>query len=69
MAVLETYTVKPSGLFPMTIKALDGNHLGYILNEMFTQGPWRELDDTLPVEISPPVGEVRVPSVKNFRSK
>ncbi len=67
MAMLESYKVKPSGLFPMTIKALDEDHLSLILNNMFTQGQWKDLSDTLQVEIKQPVGRVVTPRVKDFR--
>jgi hypothetical protein len=68
MAMLETYTVKPSGLHPMTIKALDENHLEQILHDLFTKGFWKGLPDTAPVEIKRPEGEVIAPAIKNFRS-
>ncbi len=67
MAVLETYTVKPSGLHPMTIKALDDIHLEQILHDLFTKGLWKSLPDSAAVEIKPPHGAVTVPPVKEFR--
>jgi len=68
MAMLETYKVKPSGMFSMTIKALDDDHLGLILTNMFTKGSWKNLDETLQVEIKQPVGNIITPRVKDFRS-
>jgi hypothetical protein len=68
MAMLESYSVKPSGLNTMTVRALDDNHLSLILSDMFTKGLWKNLDENAPVEIHLLNGEVISPPVKEFRS-
>jgi hypothetical protein len=68
MAALESYSVKPAGLYSMTMRALDDGHLSLILKDIFTKGFWKDLDDRAPVEIRSPVGQVISPPVKEFRS-
>jgi hypothetical protein len=68
MAMLEAYKVKPEGLPRMTVTALDNTHLGYILTDMCKNGYWRGLPDSIPLEITPPQGEISKPIIKDFRS-
>jgi len=67
MAALESYSVKPSGLSPVTIRALDSNHLDLILGDLFRKGWWKGIEDGAPVEIKKPTGEVSKLSAKTFR--
>jgi hypothetical protein len=67
MAALESYSVKPNGMKPMTIRALDGEHLSMILSQMFRKGSWKNLSDELPVEIKTPLGQIMSPPVREFR--
>jgi hypothetical protein len=66
MSRLQSYTVAPTGIYPMTIRAMDDNHLDQILNEMFA-GWWRDLADSEPVAITPPMGKSIARVVKDFR--
>jgi len=68
MSMLHSYTVKPDGIYPMTIRAQDANHLDQILNEMFMAGCWKDLAGDAPVAITPPSGDCNARSVKDFRS-
>jgi hypothetical protein len=68
MAALESYSVKPTDLPPMTVRALDGDHLSLILRDLFTRGFWKNLDDRACVEIRSPHGETVSPPIKEFRS-
>jgi len=67
MAMLESYSVKPSGLSPVTIRALDSNHLDLILSEMFRKGWWKGIEDEALIEIKKPTGEISKASAKAFR--
>ncbi len=67
MSTLQSYTVAPAGIYPMTIRAMDENHLDQILNEMFAAGCWKDLADSAPVEITPPMGKGTARPVKDFR--
>jgi hypothetical protein len=68
MTALESYSVKPSGLYPVTVRALDDGHLSLILKDIFTKGFWKDLDDGASVEIRSPEGQVISPPIKEFRS-
>jgi len=67
MAALESYSVKPSDLSPVTIRALDTNHLDLILSDLFRNGWWKGLEDKAPVEIRTPEGKVSKTLAKSFR--
>jgi hypothetical protein len=68
MATLESYSVKPAGLYPVTVRALDNGHLSLILKDIFTKGFWKDLDEKAPVEIRSPEGQVISPPIREFRS-
>jgi hypothetical protein len=68
MSTLQSFTVKPHGIYPMTIKAMDSNHLDQILSEMFGGGCWKVLADDAQVEITPSTGNGVARAVKDFRS-
>jgi hypothetical protein len=67
MSMLQSFTVKPNGIYPMTIKAMDANHLDQILSEMFGEGCWKVLADDAQVEITPSMGNAVARPVKDFR--
>jgi hypothetical protein len=67
MSMLQSFTVKPHGIYPMTIKAIDTNHLDQILNELFGGDCWKVLADDAPVEITSPTGKGAARPVKDFR--
>ncbi len=68
MSTLHSYTVAPDGIYPMTIRAQDANHLDQILAEMFMEGCWKDLAGDAPVAITPPLGECHARPVKDFRA-
>jgi hypothetical protein len=68
MSMLQSFTVKPHGIYPMTVKAMDTNHLDQILSEMFAGDCWKVLADDAPVEITPSTGKGAARPVKDFRS-
>jgi hypothetical protein len=68
MSTLQSYTVAPDGIYPMTIRAIDANHLDQILNELFSAGCWKDLADNAPVAITSPMREGAARLVKDFRS-